>query len=189
LSSDRQNQHAREKIPVVSVAQLPRPERTVAETNRPHCFFDIRVGQAAKTVRVVIRLRPDQAPFMSENFIKLCQGGAPGGGGGYKGCRFFRCKPDEQVVTGDFENQNGTGGRCAFETGRYFLAEQCPLKDHKGAVRMRGIERTPEGRCKVGSQFMVWVGDIDYKVRAKKKCHCLTGLASRTTSSLWSSGR
>ena len=53
-------------------------------------------------------------------------------------------------------------------------------------MRMRGIERTSEGRCKVGSQvrkkrifntktrrcfnllfstfqFMVWVGDIDYK--------------------------
>ncbi len=28
---------------------------------------------------------------------------------------------------------------------------------------MRGIERTSEGRCRVGSQFMVWVGDIDYK--------------------------
>ena len=28
---------------------------------------------------------------------------------------------------------------------------------------MRGMERTPEGRCKVGSQFMVWVGNIDYK--------------------------
>ena len=67
---------------------------------------------------------------------------------------------------GDFERNDGSGGRCALSSGsddRFFLAEQCPLKDHKGAVRMRGMERTPDGRCKVGSQFMVWVGDIDYK--------------------------
>ena len=37
------------------------PEKTVAETNRPHCFFDIRVAgggsgsPVSKTVRVVIR--------------------------------------------------------------------------------------------------------------------------------------
>merc|ERR1719419_1554811 len=44
-----------------------------------------------------------------------------------------------------------------------FLAEQCPLKDHKGAIRMKGLERTADGRCKIGSQFMIWVGDLEYK--------------------------
>jgi peptidyl-prolyl isomerase F (cyclophilin D) len=96
---------------------------------------------------------------MSENFIALCTGVR---GYGYKGCKFFRCKPDDHVVCGDFEHNNGSGGYSAMKD-RLFLAEQCPLKDHKGAVRMRGIERTAEGRCRVGSQFMAWVGDIEYK--------------------------
>lgn len=29
---------------------------------------------------------------------------------------------------------------------------------------MKGLERTADGRCKVGSQFMIWVGDLEYKV-------------------------
>ncbi len=81
-----------------------------------------------RTVRVVIRVRPDKAPFMSENFISLCMGRK---GLSYKGCKFFRCKPDDHVVCGDFENQNGSGGRSAFDEAPLFLAEQCPLKDHK----------------------------------------------------------
>jgi len=139
----------------VPVKQL---EKIFSETNRPHCFFDIS-ARGAESFRIVIRVRPDKAPYMSENFIQLCQGKQ---GFGYKGSKFFRCKGDDHVVTGDFENNDGSGGRSAFNT-RLFLAEQCPLKDHKGAVRMRGMERTIDGRCKVGSQFMIWVGDILYK--------------------------
>ena len=30
---------------------------------------------------------------------------------------------------------------------------------------MKGLERTPDGRCRIGSQFMIWVGDLEYKVR------------------------
>ena len=29
---------------------------------------------------------------------------------------------------------------------------------------MKGLERTMDGRCRIGSQFMIWVGDLDYKV-------------------------
>lgn len=142
-----------------AVALLPKPERLSPETNRPHCYFDCHSVKNNKSFRFVIRVRPDKAPFMSENFIRLTLGKR---GFGYKGSKFFRCKPDDHVVMGDFERNDGSGGRSAY-TSRYFLAEQCPLKDHKGAVRMRGMERTADGRCKVGSQFMVWVGDIDYK--------------------------
>ena len=38
------------------------------------------------------------------------------------------------------------------------------LQDHKGAIRMKGLERTLDGRCRIGSQFMIWVGDLEYKV-------------------------
>ena len=30
---------------------------------------------------------------------------------------------------------------------------------------MKGLERTMDGRCRIGSQFMIWVGDLEYKVR------------------------
>ena len=29
---------------------------------------------------------------------------------------------------------------------------------------MKGLERTMDGRCRIGSQFMIWVGDLEYKV-------------------------
>jgi hypothetical protein len=29
---------------------------------------------------------------------------------------------------------------------------------------MKGLERTADGRCRIGSQFMIWVGDLEYKV-------------------------
>jgi len=132
-----------------------------------------------KPCRVVIKVRPDKAPLMSENFIQLCTGKK---GFSYKGSKFIRSKADDHVVAGDIENNDGTGGKSIFgddpihqstlasafsgqntSNNKCFLAEQCNLRDHKGAVRMRGMERTPEGRCKVGSQFMIWVGDIEYK--------------------------
>ena len=31
-------------------------------------------------------------------------------------------------------------------------------------LRMKGMERTADGRCKVSSQFMVWVADMDNHV-------------------------
>ena len=31
---------------------------------------------------------------------------------------------------------------------------------------MKGLERTMDGRCRIGSQFMIWVGDLEYKVSA-----------------------
>ena len=73
-----------------------------------------------------------------------------------------------------------------------FMNVNC--QDHKGAIRMKGLERTLDGRsvylnyffiivttvitilfiianimiivkkrCKIGSQFMIWVGDLEYK--------------------------
>jgi len=83
-------------------------------------------------------------------------------GRGYKGSKLFRAKPLDHVLGGDFENDDGTGGSSAF-ADKHILAEQCPLKDHKGAIRMKGLERTLDGRCKIGSQFMIWVGDLEYK--------------------------
>jgi len=139
--------------------RVPFPEKTIAQTNRPHAFFKVQVDNE-EPFRLVIELRPDMAPKMVDNFLKLCKG-LPDGRG-YQGSKLFRSKPNDHVLGGDFENNDGTGGASAFEE-KYILAEQCPLKDHKGAIRMKGLERTLDGRCKIGSQFMIWVGDIEYK--------------------------
>jgi cyclophilin family peptidyl-prolyl cis-trans isomerase len=141
------------------IKRIPFPEKTIAQTNRPHCFFKIQVDNETP-FRVVLELRPDMAPKMVDNFVKLCKG-LPNGMG-YKGSNIYRAKGDDHLLGGDFENNDGTGGHSSFEE-RYVLAEQCPLRDHKGAIRMRGQERTMDGRCKIGSQFMIWVGDLDYK--------------------------
>jgi len=139
--------------------RVPFPEKTIAQTNRPHCYFKIQVDNDTP-FRVVFEMRPDMAPKMVDNFIKLCKG-LPDGRG-YKGSKIFRAKMNDHILGGDFENDDGTGGHSAYEE-KYFLAEQCPLKDHKGAIRMKGLERTPDGRCRIGSQFMIWVGDLEYK--------------------------
>ena len=144
---------------VVPKKRLPFPEKTIAQTNRPHCYFKIQVDNEVP-FRVLFELRPDMAPKMADNFIKLCKG-LPDGRG-YQGSRIFRAKSNDHVLGGDFENDDGTGGHSAYEE-KYFLAEQCPLKDCKGAIRMKGLERTIDGRCRVGSQFMIWVGDLEYK--------------------------
>jgi len=142
------------------IKRIPFPEKTIAQTNRPHCFFKVQVDNDTP-FRVVFELRPDMAPKMVENFVKLCCKGLSNGRG-YKGSNIYRAKIDDHILGGDFENNDGTGGHSAFEE-RYVLAEQCPLRDHKGAIRMRGQERTMDGRCKYGSQFMIWVGDLEYK--------------------------
>lgn len=146
-------------VPQPIVKRIPFPEKTIAQTNRPHCYFKVQVDNETP-FRVVFELRPDMAPKMADNFIKLCKG-LPDGRG-YKGSKIFRAKANDHILGGDFENDDGTGGHSAYEE-KYFLAEQCPLKDHKGAIRMKGLERTMDGRCRIGSQFMIWVGDLEYK--------------------------
>jgi len=138
--------------------KIPFPEK-FARSNRPHCFFKIQVDNEAP-FRVVFELRPDMAPQMVDNFVKLCEG-LPDGRG-YKGSKIFKAKPDDHVCGGDFDNNDGTGGHSAFQE-KLVMAEQCPLRDHKWAIRMRGQDRQADGRCKIGSQFMIWLGDIEYK--------------------------
>jgi len=148
------------KKPGVPNPAAPRlSKKTVGATNRPRCYFKIQVDNETP-FRVVFEMRPDMAPKMCDNFMKLCEGTADGVG--YKGSRIFRAKANDHILGGDFEFNNGSGGYSAFPE-KYFMAEQCPLKDHKGAIRMKGLERTDDGRCKIGSQFMIWVGDLEYK--------------------------
>jgi len=136
-------------------------KKTVGETNRPHCFFMVQV-ENDRPFRVVFELRPDMAPTMVDNFIKLCCGRRDGRG--YKGSTIFSVNSNKYVVGGDFEKNDGTGGRSAFEA-RYFVADQTSLKDLKGTIRMRGSGTG--GKYKVASQFQIWIGDVvdrNYKI-------------------------
>ena len=58
---------------------------------------------------------------MVENFLKLCKG-LPDGRG-YQGSKLFRAKPNDHVLGGDFENNDGTGGASAYDE-KYLIAEQ-----------------------------------------------------------------
>ena len=101
------------------------------------------------------------APRMVENFLKLCRGLKDGRG--YEGSRLFYAKADQYVGGGDYENNNGSASRSAFKD-RQFMADRTPLKNEKGAIRMRGVEGGGvKGECKVGSLFHIWLGEVPGK--------------------------
>ena len=109
--------------------------------------------------RLVFELRPDMAPKMVENFVKLCRGLKDGRG--YEGSRLYNTKVDQYVGGGDYENNDGSASCSAFKD-REFMADRTPLKNEPGAIRMRGGEGF-KGECKVGSLFLIWLGDVPAK--------------------------
>ena len=60
----------------------PALDRAVAISNRPRAFLKMQV-ESETPFRVVVELRPDLAPTMVDNFLKLCRGLKDGRG--YKG--------------------------------------------------------------------------------------------------------
>ena len=150
---------AKAKASAATEPTPPRPRKISKKSSRPHCFLQLQEVNKPP-FRVVIELRPDMAPKMVENFLRLCQG-LPDGRG-YRGSRLFRAKKDDYVAGGDYENNDGTGSHSSYDE-KYFLADRCTLGNHKGAIRMKGVQRTIDGRCRIGSQFMVWVADMEDK--------------------------
>lgn len=126
-------------------------------TKFPHCWMELTFD-GEPVGRIIFELRPDKAPKMCENFIALCTGRS---GYGYKGTHFFK-SGEGFLAGGDVENDDGTGGYSAFEK-RTFEADLCPLKDEVSMVRFKGIGTSDKGRGMVGSQFMIWCGDRDFK--------------------------
>ncbi|CAG2056341.1 unnamed protein product [Timema podura] len=129
--------------------------------NKSQCFFDIE-ADGRFMGKVVIKLRHDIAPKMCANFVALCIGEL---GFGYKGTRIFKAHPNDHVVGGDIENNDGTGGYSIFNNKGLFLADECSLKDEMGAIRMRGMGTDIKtGNGLVGSQFHIWLGRRDFRI-------------------------
>ncbi|KAK9887862.1 hypothetical protein WA026_000170 [Henosepilachna vigintioctopunctata] len=92
-----------------------------------------------------------RCPKMAKNFGVLTTGEA---GMGYKGCQIFQCWEGESVITGDFELNNGRGGRSIFEDS-YFLPDDTKLLAVRGTVGMRRTQKRHDNLGMVGSQFRI----------------------------------
>lgn len=145
-----------EAPPKLEIMKLP--TQIKQQVKSPHCWMKIAVD--GKVIgRVVFQLRPDKAPKMCDNFIGLCTGTEEGLG--YKGTHFFK-NGDGFLAGGDVEYDDGTGGYSIFDNKK-FEADLCPLKDEVGMIRFKGNGTSDAGRGMVGSQFMIWYAEREFK--------------------------
>lgn len=94
---------------------------------------------------IKVRLFDQQVPEMTKNFEELANSGK------YNGAPFHRVMKDFMIQTGDFTNQNGTGGHSYKGPGQELPDEIVPdLKHLYGTVSM--ANRGPNTN---GSQFFI----------------------------------
>lgn len=139
-------QQQQQQSNMIHSPQIPRNPVNVC----PLYFFNIEVN-GTPMGRIVIEVRADVAPKMAKNFGLLTTGEA---GMGYKGCSIFQCWEGESVITGDFELNNGRGGRSIFEDS-YFLPDDTKLLAVRGTVGMRRTQKRHDNLGMVGSQFRI----------------------------------
>lgn len=116
----------------------------------PLFYFELEVN-GAPFGRIVIEVRDDVAPRMARNFSVLATGEL---GVGYRGCAVFQCWENESVITGDFELNNGRGGRSVFEES-YFMPDDTRMVAVRGTVGMRRSQKRHDNQGLVGSQFRI----------------------------------
>lgn len=116
----------------------------------PIYYFNVEInGQPCG--RILIEVRNDVAPRMAKNFGALASGEL---GFGYKGCHIFQCWENESIITGDFELNNGRGGRSVFEDG-FFMPDDTKILAIRGSVGMRRSQKRHDNMGLVGSQFRI----------------------------------
>lgn len=116
----------------------------------PLFYFELEVN-GAPFGRIVVEVRDDVAPRMARNFSVLATGEL---GIGYRGCAVFQCWENESVITGDFELNNGRGGRSVFEES-YFMPDDTRMVAVRGTVGMRRSQKRHDNLGLVGSQFRI----------------------------------
>ncbi|CAL4060347.1 unnamed protein product [Meganyctiphanes norvegica] len=144
--------------PKIPVNNVTKPSASISKTGKfPNCWMSVSIN-GINVGRIIFELRPDKAPKMCENFLGLCISKP---GYGYKGCHFFK-SGDGILAGGDVEHDDGTGGYSIYDK-KPFEADLCPLKDEVGMVRFKGAGTSDTGRGMVGSQFMIWCTDREFK--------------------------
>uniref|UniRef100_A0A1A9ZAB4 B box-type domain-containing protein n=1 Tax=Glossina pallidipes TaxID=7398 RepID=A0A1A9ZAB4_GLOPL len=89
----------------------------------------------------------------------------PGLNGHINSCHIFQCWENESIITGDFEHNNGRGGRSVYDEG-YFMPDDTKILAVRGAVGMRRSQRRHDNLGLVGSQFRIILREM----------RCFTGI-------------
>lgn len=136
-----------------SMVQSPQPSSMICNPTvhiYPIFYFNIEIN-GSPCGRILIEVRSDVAPKMAKNFGALASGEL---GFGYKGCQIFQCWENESIITGDFELNNGRGGRSVFEEG-FFMPDDTKIMAIRGSVGMRRSQKRHDNMGLVGSQFRI----------------------------------
>ncbi|XP_053969336.1 putative cyclin-dependent serine/threonine-protein kinase DDB_G0272797/DDB_G0274007 [Anastrepha ludens] len=116
----------------------------------PIYYFNIEIN-GQHSGRILIEVRSDVAPKMAKNFNALATQEL---GYGYKGCHIFQCWENESIITGDFELNNGRGGRSVYDEG-FFMPDDTKILAIRGSVGMRRSQKRHDNLGLVGSQFRI----------------------------------